>query len=165
MFSCLFVCTANICRSPIAEGILVDLISRNYPDKANSIHVHSCGVAASLGRPAADNSRAVCSEKEIDIENHQSKPLTQIMLEETDLVLCLSIEHYNHINKNYVCREGQVHLLKAFSREADFAISDSVPDPIGLDIDMYRITFAEISAAIEAILPDIVALADKEHKP
>ena len=64
----LFVCTANICRSPMAEGLARDYARRRqWP-----VEVRSGGVMGLIGKPAASNAVAVMREIGIDISNHQS---------------------------------------------------------------------------------------------
>jgi arsenate reductase len=75
----LFVCTANACRSPMAEGF-----ARHYGN--GQIEVFSAGIA-----PGALDLRAVrvMAEKQINIASHVPKSVSKIALDEMDLVVTL----------------------------------------------------------------------------
>ena len=61
-----FVCTGNICRSPMAEGMFKKLLE----EKGESgIDCSSAGLATFDGRPASDNAQAVALEYGVDISD------------------------------------------------------------------------------------------------
>ena len=69
-----FVCTGNICRSPMAEGMFKKLLE----EKGESgIDCSSAGLATFDGRPASDNAQAVALEYGVDISEHKSRMLTR----------------------------------------------------------------------------------------
>src|SRR4030042_7070046 len=74
MPSILIVCSANICRSPIAEAILKRLVADRLD--ADQWYVESAGAWANYGSPAAVLSQYVVQKMGLDISNHQSQPVT-----------------------------------------------------------------------------------------
>ena len=86
MTSILVVCTGNICRSPIAEGLLRDALSARFGDGAPT--VSSAGTAGLEGRRAmaevGDGRRASWG---VDIAAHRARALTRSMPSEADLVI------------------------------------------------------------------------------
>ena len=52
--SILIVCTANICRSPMGEGLLRHALAAE-PEPLRSLKVLSAGVAARDGEPVSEN--------------------------------------------------------------------------------------------------------------
>ncbi len=88
----LLVCTANMCRSPMAEGLLkADLASLCI-----RASVKSAG-ALEGGRPAAPDAVAAMAERGVEISSHRSHQLTAEDLVETDLILCLAREHVREV--------------------------------------------------------------------
>lgn len=81
--SVLVLCIGNICRSPVAEGILKKMSARH---QLNLI-ISSAGVHAMVDDPAQPHSIAVAQEHEIDITNHQARQLTADILNQHELVL------------------------------------------------------------------------------
>ena len=75
MKSVLFVCTGNICRSPIAEGLFRRLLGNR-----KDIEVSSAGIHAVRGQPPSAHAIEVCAEEGVDIRELRSQPLTSASL-------------------------------------------------------------------------------------
>jgi len=80
----LFLCTGNLCRSPLAEGILKHKLAER---KIDSVTVSSAGTFALNGRPAAELAERVAAERGVDISGHRVSHVTCEMLERADLVI------------------------------------------------------------------------------
>ena len=87
MYKVLFVCTANICRTPMAEYYFYSLVQKEGLE--NLITVESTGTWAADGAPPAELSRVVCAENGIDISNHRSQALDLNLMKTANLVLCM----------------------------------------------------------------------------
>ena len=85
----LFVCTGNICRSPMAEYLL----RARLADLPGPIAVHSAGVGALTGDPMHPQTLRVLRERGIDGEDFVATYLTPDAIAEHDLVLGLSRSH------------------------------------------------------------------------
>ena len=70
----LFVCTGNICRSPMAVGLLRQRLSEE--GLASRFKVLSAGVWALDNHPASDKAIAVMAERGIDITDHIAHTIT-----------------------------------------------------------------------------------------
>ena len=81
MLRLMFLCTGNFCRSQMAEGWARKLGERNGE---NWLAVQSAGIEAHGKNPRAI---AVMQEAGVDISGQESTPVTDEMLEETDLVV------------------------------------------------------------------------------
>ena len=73
------VCTANVCRSPMAEALLRHALAAE-PEPLKSLRVTSAGVSAWGGTPITPLSAAVLKKVGLDMEKHMSRELTQSML-------------------------------------------------------------------------------------
>lgn len=86
------VCTANICRSPMAAALLQHALAAQ-PEPLHSVKVMSAGVAARTGEPVSENSVLALKKVGIDVSPHRAQPLTQRMLDEALAVLCMTESH------------------------------------------------------------------------
>ncbi|ROH91953.1 low molecular weight phosphotyrosine protein phosphatase [Stagnimonas aquatica] len=111
----LVICTGNICRSPIAEGLLKARLSGKQ--------VWSAGTMAMVGHGADPYSVEVSAEYGLDISAHRAQQLTLPMLQNADLVLTLDGSHSAWINGRYPQFRGKVHKLGKWRKDED------VPDP------------------------------------
>ena len=139
-FLLVFVCTGNICRSPMAEGIMKDIILDHARETGVSpkLKVISAGTNATAGYPASEHAIEVASEEGINIETHRSSPLTEDIAMSSDLILTMEQAH-TRIIKHMWPEIRQVKELKRFGRN-ETGNSD-VLDPIGMGVDVYRSVF------------------------
>jgi protein-tyrosine phosphatase len=80
----LVVCTANIARSPLAEAMLAASL------ESSGIEVASAGTQARPGHPAAENSQQLAVARGLDLEGHRSRPVSEDMIADAQLVLTMS---------------------------------------------------------------------------
>ena len=94
MKNVLFICTANICRSPFAEKALTVLLAdRNV----ETIEVRSAGTHAIPGYPPPDEAIRVAGEFGVDVSEHTSKPVSIEMINEADIIPVMSLCHKERI--------------------------------------------------------------------
>jgi protein-tyrosine-phosphatase len=90
----LFVCSGNLCRSPMAEGI-----ARHIGEQQGiELEARSCGTIARPGMPASERAVIACREKDVDISDHQSQPLTRELVEWADQILVMEENHLHAVN-------------------------------------------------------------------
>jgi protein-tyrosine-phosphatase len=149
-FNILFVCTGNICRSPMAVGILESILS---PQALATAKVSSAGTGAMNGMPVSENSVRACEEEGIDISRHRSRVITRHLLEASDLVLAMERHHAEAMRRLAPDLSDRIHLLSQYAADGNPAVQGGVPDPIGGDLEDYRLIFAELRDQIRAALP------------
>jgi protein-tyrosine phosphatase len=82
----LFICTANVCRSPLAEGYLKHLLKTK---PVTGISVESAGVMALSGSSAFECAAEVAQLSGFDISAHRARKLTPTIGTDSDLILCM----------------------------------------------------------------------------
>jgi protein-tyrosine-phosphatase len=160
MLTVLFVCSGNLCRSPIAEGLLRHKLPASM---RQAVRVESAGTLGLKGRPATPLAVEAARELGADIAGHRSQAVAPELVERADLILALAAEHRDYLRERFPNQRPKVFLLKRYaargprSRRADS--SDSIADPIGGDLDTYRVCATLINAEIERILPALLRRA------
>jgi protein-tyrosine-phosphatase len=129
----LFVCTANVCRSPMAEHLFARAIEQS--EISQNIVSTSAGLSAMDGDKASQNSIDACEELGVDITDHRSSGLNRTTLQEASVVFCMTESHRALINMYFELPQGYpIYLM----RELIEGESKELPDPYGQDIDVYR---------------------------
>ncbi len=163
MFSVLFVCTGNICRSPMAEGLFRRKMMIEAPENLREkMWVESCGIYAYDGNKPSENSVKVCAKNGVDIANHRSKAINRVLIEQSDLIFAMSIDHLNFIQENFPGARHKSYLFKVFGKDRAVTIADSVPDPMGFSMDFYVKTFADINTTIDQSFQKIISMAEQK---
>jgi len=121
----LMVCLGNICRSPLAEGILKDKAQTAGLDW----QIESRGTGGwHVGNPPDHRSVAMAKEKGLDISDQRSQKLTKKDLSEFDLIFAMDKANYRDIisMSDNPALEDKVSLIL---NEANPESDRSVPDP------------------------------------
>lgn len=144
----LMVCLGNICRSPIAEGILRDKVQKAgldwEVDSAGTNGYHN-------GEHPHATSQMVCKLNGIDISAQRSRPFRGDDFEQYDLVIPMAADVLQEMKyiagKKYDA--GKVKLLLNYS----FPATDlDVPDPWGRSVAAFHEVFDLISHACDALI-------------
>jgi protein-tyrosine-phosphatase len=129
----LFVCSGNQCRSPMAEGILKDMVARDGRLRLAGIEVQSAGTLYFGGASATANAIKVMLDQGIDISQHRSQPITAELCEWADTILVMTKEHEDFILNWVKAEKAKVHLLTEYVGE-----KGEVDDPVESTILGYR---------------------------
>jgi glycine hydroxymethyltransferase len=144
--SVLFVCTGNICRSPIAEGLFRRLLGNR-----KDIEVASAGVHAVRGQPPSLYAVEVCEEDGVDIRNLRSQPLTAGLVDQATHIFAMTGAHVETIHMLFPHGAEKTFLLREFE-EPGATVWRDVPDPIGLGRDVYEVCARTIKNALPSVL-------------
>jgi protein-tyrosine phosphatase len=145
----LFVCTGNICRSPLAEAAAEHYL-RSHLGVAEladaGLETASAGTHAIAGLPASREMRMVAAEIDLDLAAHRSTPIELTATRPIAMVLTMERRHSDWLFE----RTGEPGSLLGGS---------DIDDPYGRDLATYRRVRDEIVRAVHTRLPEMMALA------
>ncbi len=150
----LFVCTGNVCRSPMAEALFRELV-RNRDD----FTVSSAGVSAMNGQSASGHTATVLKEKNIDCSAFRSQPVSRELVAQATHIFSMTQGHQAALESLFPQADGKSFLVCEFC-EINGVIGMDIPDPIGLGIDAYETT----RTVLEMALPTLLAYIDQTTK-
>ncbi len=152
------VCTANICRSPMAEALLRHAL-KAQPEPLKSIRIVSAGVAAGPGDRVSENSVTALKKVGLDIKAHISQPLTKQLLDEAVAIFCMTESHRAMIQLTFDPVPRHVYLFREFMpRSADKEIGD----PYGGPLTEYEACRDEMVEAIPSLVEFLKELTAKK---
>ena len=131
MKTVLFVCTGNICRSPMAEGLF-----RHATKGRNEFRVISAGVGAVDGLPPSEYAVRALRELGIDISRQRSRMLTADLVNEADYIFGMTHSHVDAITLLYPQAAEKTFLLREFDETLE-SYENDISDPIGGSYEIY----------------------------
>lgn len=138
----LFVCTGNVCRSPIAEYLL----KKRIEEEGLPFRTASAGVLQD-GMVISANSSALLIEAGINASDHISRKLTNDIISDSWLILTMEEKHKQFFAKNFPHYGHKVSgLLEFCGGEGD------IEDPYRESIEKYRIAFKIIEKNIDCLI-------------
>ncbi len=154
VFEIVFVCSGNICRSPMAEGILKAMVAKTR--FRNIVRISSAGTLTLPPNPAHELAAKIADANEINIRAHLAKHITQKVIDDAEIIICMAVNHMEYLRKYFPNDKHKFILLKEWRRTRPL-FKPSVADPIGHGLDFFSDTFTEIHTEIKRILPFIFA--------
>lgn len=153
MKTILFVCTANIARSPMAAALFNHLMDQK--GLADRYRAESAGTWGQDWLPAASEGVSVMAEYGLDIRQHQSRVVTWEIMMGADLILTMESGHAEALRFEFRKISQRVYqLTEMVGRPYD------IDDPFGQGLSRFRVTAQELAEILEAGCERIVALAD-----
>jgi protein-tyrosine-phosphatase len=143
----LTVCTANICRSPMAEALLQHAL-RAQPEPLRSIPVISAGVRAYPGDVVSKNTVLALKKVGLDVSKHRAQELTKPLVDAALAVFCMTESHREAILDLRPAHD-RIYLLRSFMPPP---AEHQIVDPFGYDLATYEACRDEMVEAIPSII-------------
>ncbi|RZL65584.1 MAG: low molecular weight phosphotyrosine protein phosphatase [Variovorax sp.] len=134
MRNVLVVCLGNICRSPMAEGLLAAAL----PD----VKVSSAGLSAMSGHAADPLALELMDARGVDIAEHRARQINLDMCQRAELVLVMEHEQRRLVEQRYPFAVGKVFRLCEFSAQ-------DVPDPYRATRAVFEQSLALIDGGVQ----------------
>lgn len=151
------ICTANICRSPIAEKLLQHALDKENGELEH-LKVISAGLSAMEGDAASRYSAKVLETVGLDLSNHQSQLVTEDIVLSSFAIFCMTSTHKLMLETQFhSILPKHLFLIRELIPNTH---EKEVPDPYGLDLEDYE---ACRDSIVEAI-PYIINFLKKEFK-
>jgi protein-tyrosine-phosphatase len=143
----LVICTGNTCRSPMASGMLKEMLE----EKGRSdIEVDSAGIFAFEDQSASENAISAAETNGFDLKDHKAKRLDKSLLSKADLVITMTNSHRDAILNFMPSMKSKIFTLNSFvGKEGD------IIDPFGCSLEVYEQTLSEIKESLKLLIEKI----------
>ncbi|HRY47200.1 MAG TPA: ribose 5-phosphate isomerase B [Candidatus Paceibacterota bacterium] len=146
MKTILFVCTGNICRSPMAEALFRHMIQGH-----GEYRVLSAGLGAADGQPPSAHAVRALMEFGIDMSHQRSRQLTRGLVDEADFIFGMTRGHADAIILMHPQAMEKVFLLREFDPSVEEFEKD-IADPIGGSYEVYLECRQQIQQGVFSII-------------
>jgi len=146
MKTILFICTGNVCRSPMAEGLF-----RAAVRGRGQFRVLSAGLGALDGQAPTPHSVRAMRELGIDISGQRSRMLTADLVRQADYIFGMTHSHVETIALMYPQMAEKAFLVREFDETLEPYEKD-ISDPIGGSYQVYLNTRDQIEQGIASLL-------------
>lgn len=133
--SILCICTGNICRSPLAERLLVHCL----PDA----RVASAGIGALEGEPMEPTAAAIATRESLSPEAHVGRQLTPSMVRQFELILVMEHGQKKWIESRYPQSAGRVFMMSHWQGGED------IKDPYRRSSEVFEAVYAELASCAQ----------------
>jgi protein-tyrosine-phosphatase len=158
MRSVLFVCTANRCRSPMAEALFKQEVARR--GETAQWQIQSAGTWTEPGLPATQFSQMVMERRQIDLAPHRSQPVDGELLRAAGVILVMTQNHRESLLVEFPEIAGRVYLLSQLvDRKFD------IEDPYGGSLADYEVCADDIQNILTHGWTRLIELCDRLASP
>lgn len=154
----LFVCTANICRSPVAAALFRQKLEA-YGRTPSNWTVQSAGTWATIKRGPSRFSKQLMADRGIDISGHRANMIDAALMAQSDLILCMETGHVEALKIEFPHFQNHIFTL---SEMVDKPYN--IPDPYGGPLEGYQRMVTDVERLIEAGFRRIVFLAEENAR-
>jgi protein-tyrosine phosphatase len=128
----LYVCTGNVCRSPMAE-----LLFRSWMSPGRDVTISSAGMQALVGHGIDRSSASALGQLGIDPSHHRARQFETWMARDADLVLTAERSHRDQVMTDLPAAFRRTFTMKEFARLARH-VAPASPDAVIADVAAIR---------------------------
>ena len=145
----LFICHGNICRSPMAEMIMKELVRRKHLE--HCFDIASCATSTEeIGNPVYPPARAELARQNIPCERRGARQITRLDYEAYDLLICMDGNNLRNLRRIIPSDPaGKVHKLMEYAGS-----NADVADP--WYTDRFDICYNDILSGCEGLLNSLL---------
>lgn len=143
----IFVCSGNICRSPMAERIFM----ARARQRGHKVMALSMGTLGIHGRSAPREAIEACREIGVELDGHASQGLSAGLLGHAGAILVMETKHRDAIIALDTGLADRTELLGSYAPDAATGGLE-IDDPIGQPIEVYRACRDRIVRCVDAFL-------------
>ena len=140
------VCTGNICRSPMATGLLQNLMPA---DLRKITELSSAGTHALHGQQAAAPAIQAMIQLGFDIRQHRARQLTPEIGRRADLLVAMETMHLGFIKRLHIWNRPHMRLLGEFGPNPDVP---EIEDPYGGPLQAYQACIENMRPCIDGLI-------------
>ncbi|TVR89220.1 MAG: low molecular weight phosphotyrosine protein phosphatase [Spirochaetaceae bacterium] len=146
----MFVCTGNICRSPLAHAVLEHKARER--EKSDSLEVESSGIHSyHIGDNADSRMRQTARDRGVTLD-HKARHLSRQDLNDYDLLLAMDRSHYREMERMAAGDPSLVSKIKLFGAYLDSDRAPDIPDPYYGGQSGFDLVFEMVSEGCDALL-------------
>lgn len=146
MMKVLFVCKANVCRSPMAEAIFNALAA----DTGAPYEARSAGVAALVDKTMAPYAKVALEEVGIYANGHRARQVNEAMLQDADLVLAMTPPQAVSLRRIPNASFAKIYTLTEYAIGAPDR--EGISDPYGQPLAAYRASIRRILECVDLLV-------------
>jgi len=150
----LFVCTGNICRSPMAEGYF----NKKSKERGLDINAKSAGTSACEGdRASALSMKVIKNLYNVDISRHKARTVSEEDIKEASLVLTMSRMHKHILISNFPDYREKIFTLSEYALGPDVVkFAEDIKDPFMSDEYTYSKVAEQIADYVDKVIESFV---------
>lgn len=149
----LFVCTGNICRSPMAVALMQAQARARGDDE--KYRIESAGTWGVDGQPASTNAQLVMQKRGLSLDQHIARTVSPELVEQADLILVMTRSHRDALAAEFPGARRKLHIMSELG-----GLEYDISDPYGHSLETYETCAADLETLTVDGYPRIAGWLD-----